>query len=217
MDHGIPFDGDVTLFAWAAAVAYPLTAAAALAAGSTLFDRATGTHMKRRAVSRRFWGLLAIGLILLFVDGRLGLADRAVEALRGLFRQFGMFDQRRALQALFIVFVAIAGAGGLFAVRAALGRAGRPIAVAAVAGAGLLVFAIVRAASLHHVDAVMAERVLGVPIAFLPEYALLATIAGAAFVERRIIRRRIGGGDRAPPPIPSPFVSSEDEKRPHRA
>lgn len=179
-------------FAWAVVSLYLLTAAATLSAGSRVLD-ATGRipGRKRRSEARPIWLAITIALVAGAADRRFGLMSAGVDALRDAALIGGWYDVRRPLQASFIVAVILLSAVSMLALRAAAGRGGRPVAVAAVTTAALAAFLLVRATSLHGVDAVLREQVLGFSLYTLPEVVALGILILAALAERQTVFRRV--------------------------
>ncbi|NJC32964.1 hypothetical protein GGR88_000438 [Sphingomonas jejuensis] len=179
-------------FAWAVVVLYLAAAATTLSAGSRVLD-ATGRipARKRRGEARPVWLAITAVLVLGAIDRRYGLLSGTVDALRAASQTGGWYADRRPLQASFIVATALVGGVALHAIRAAVGRAGRPVAIAAVTTAMLVAFLLIRATSLHGVDAVLRTQVLGFSLYTAPELAGLLIVMVTALTERRIVHRRV--------------------------
>lgn len=132
-----------------------------------------------------FWRALFIGLTLLGINKQLDLQSALTEIGRILADKQGWYADRRQLQMAFIAGIAMLGLT-LFAVTLHL-TWGAPASTlwALLGGTGLLVFVIIRAASFHHVDAVLGHRFSGLRINWLLETGALLVIIGSAMQRRR--------------------------------
>ena len=104
--------GDMTVIAWTITIGY---VAAAWWCGAWA-RRQTGDDARRR---RMFWGLLAAGLFALGLNKQLDLQTLLVQVGRVVAQRGGWHEQRRLVQAVFVVLLAggmggAALAGGLY-------------------------------------------------------------------------------------------------------
>src|SRR5262249_48751115 len=108
---------------------------------------------------------------------------------RILARDEGWYEQRRRVQSVFIVLVALCGALGagvaLFLVR----RASRGAWIAALGTALVTAFVLIRAASFHHVDRFIGTRWLGLKANWLLELGGIAIVLGGTIAHQRAFRR----------------------------
>jgi hypothetical protein len=137
---------------WVIVGAYVLAAALAVVAAVRAVTRPEG----------RFWIIAAVGLLFLGLNKQLDLHTYLTGALRQMSRREGWYEHRRPVQAAFIVFVAlIALRVGVYLTRLAV-AAGAGVRLAMVGLVLLGAYLLLRAASLHHVDAALALMVNGV-------------------------------------------------------
>lgn len=113
---------------------------------------------------RWFWTIAALALFCIGINKQLDLQTLFTATLREMAREEGWYEARRSLQAGFLVV--LAGGAALFSLWLAwLVRNLRPPVFVALAGLiGLAVFVLVRAASFHHLDVAMRERILGLKL-----------------------------------------------------
>jgi hypothetical protein len=131
-----------------------------------------------RAVRREqvFWVALTVVLLLLSVNKQLDLQSWLTQAGRDLFRQQGWYETRRLAQAAVAV-------GLLHRQLRHQWRAYWPV----VAGiAALLFFIIVRATTIHHVDALLHMDIMRMRVNNVLEIGALALVCAGAFRWRRV-------------------------------
>lgn len=144
--------GDNTLSGWVITLSYFTAFALCLWTWKREDDRWLAGV---RGLRPRFWLAMAAGLLVLGVNKQLDLQTLVSVLGRRAAKSMGWYDQRRTVQAAFIVLV------GLIAVSAVVGiawwirSAFRRYWLAAVGGAYLASFIVLRAASFHHVDEVL--------------------------------------------------------------
>ncbi len=176
--------GDPTLIGWLVTIIYFTAAALALSA----MLRARGWAL---ADERRFWLVLAGILFFLGLNKQLDLQTFLTQIARDLARAEGWYRQRRPIQAVFLLVVTIAGGAALFYLLRRFRRSHRSVKLA---GAGLVLIALyvlTRAASFHHVDALLGLRLGEVRLGWILELsgAILTAWAAATYsVSKRINR-----------------------------
>lgn len=152
-----PRFGDDDLVGWCTVVAYVLAAALAWRArgriralGDAADDDGLDPGDARRLT--RFWTVTAVAMVVLGVNKQLDLQTWLIEHARRAAFAEGWYDDRRRVQAVFVLAVAAAGLGATWwGVRQLRGVA-HQVALALV-GLGVIVsFVAVRAASLHQID-----------------------------------------------------------------
>lgn len=155
--------GDNTFMGWLTVAVYALAVVASVAAARAM----AADPLSRR--ERLFWGVAAAVMLFLAVNKQLDLQTLLTMIGRCHAQLAGWYDDRRAVQKLFIL--AVAGGGvlslGVLALmlRGILGRVW-----AALLGLGFVcVFVVIRAASFHHVDLLISGTALGVRINWLLE------------------------------------------------
>ena len=152
-----PGIGDPTLLGWVTVVAY-FTAAWGCFRAAWHEPSSDG---RRRRSPTPFWLVLWALMVALGINKQLDLQSLITVVGRGMFRQHGLYERRRAFQFAFILAVAAICAGLLAAFLMASRRSLRRRWPALVGMMFLLGFVIIRAASFHHVDALLAARLGG--------------------------------------------------------
>lgn len=142
-----------------------------------------------RRSERRFWTVLAAVLLFLCINKQLDLQTAMTESFRIVFRQGGWYENRRVFQLGFIVAMAVAlpvAAHAVFRATRRLPRSSR------LAGLGLVliaVFVLIRAASFHHLDRLLAGRLLHFKLNWLLELGGIAVVLVGATRRRRELNR----------------------------
>lgn len=176
-------DGDV----WRPGIGDPgvmgwVTVAAYLAAAIACWLAAQSSS---KPSERALWLLLAVAMCFLGINKQLDLQTWFTITMRRLALAQGWYESRRALQFVFILFVAGAGllsCAGLFRVA----RRHTRIELLAVLGlAFVAAFVIVRAASFHHVDLFLKSSLGGVRMNWLFELSGIVLIAGSAWWKKK--------------------------------
>ena len=151
-----PGIGDPTFLGWFTVVSY-------FAATLTCFrlrGRFSSDADSVRRKERRFWGVMTAILLLLCINKQLDLQTAMTEFLRGCAKREGWYAIRREFQIAFIAALTVSLA--VYSVVFFL-LARRLPASSKVSGLGLIgiaVFVLIRAASFHHVDRLLGERIL---------------------------------------------------------
>lgn len=173
--------GDNNLMGWVTVAVYLL---AAIASGMVVWRLAGADPLARR--ERRFWIITAAIMLLLAINKQLDLQSLLTMLARCHAQLTGWYDSRRAVQEAFIFLVAASGAIalGLLALllRGILGRVW-----GALLGLGFVcIFVVIRAASFHHVDALLGGTAAGIKLNWLLE------LPGPTLVTLVALRRRKG-------------------------
>lgn len=153
-----PGIGDPTVMGWVTVGAYLATTYLCFRA----FRSCRFGADKLRAINRReagfqtklslFWLGLSALMLALGINKQLDLQTLFTEIARDMAQAQGWYEERHRYQVLFIIGIAVAGAG-LGALLAYLYRhVARRIWLALVGICGLVAFIVIRAASFHHVD-----------------------------------------------------------------
>ena len=173
---------DATPIAWFIVAAYFVGAAMALVAA-------------RSAVQRRerlFWIGCSLLLTLLGLNKQLDLQSLITNVGRELAHEEGWFEQRRFVQAAFILAF---GGGALVAIVglfAWLRRSAGTVKLAAIGIVLLFAFVVIRAASFHHMDGWVTTNVGGLRTGWWLELAGIVTIGLSALAYSRGNRARAG-------------------------
>jgi hypothetical protein len=143
-----PGIGDPTAVGWATVVFYLIAALLSVQAARQTPASANG--------ARRWWYGLALMLLALGLNKQLDLQSLLTAVGRDVAVAQGWYEQRKRVQLVFVAIVALGGIGAIGLIAATLARrAGWPLRAAVLAAGVLVVFIIVRAASFHHVDAML--------------------------------------------------------------
>ena len=192
-----PTIGDPTVMGWLTVLAYFLTAWLCLQAFNTerrgpkrpfrqtvpallRVLRNRWPHPPAPARRAALWLFLATAFFFLGINKQLDLQSLLTEVGRALAHQQGWYDQRRIAQAIFIGLGLVAGVASLvtlaWLVRGELSDFRLPLA-------GLMftvVFVITRAASFHHVDALLGFAPLGLRMNWVLELTGIGIVAAGA-------------------------------------
>ena len=166
---------DPTGLAWFVVVSYFAGAAVAFVAGRSA---AAGRDA-------RFWYAAAILLVLLGLNKELDLQSLLTDSARSLTHATGWYEQRRLLQALFLVALGLAALGMVAMLARWLRRSPRPVKIAATGIVLLLAFILIRAASFHHLDQWVTVEIGVLRSGWWLELAGIAVIALSAVAFRR--------------------------------
>jgi hypothetical protein len=151
-----PGIGDPTLRGWLTVGAYALGAGLAARAAWVTARQVEPSHApadRKRLVG--FWCLTAVVLVLLGINKQLDLQTWFTEVMRDLAREQGWYEARRQYQFEFIVGMAIFGLLSTLTAAILLRRVLFRIGVALLGLGVLCTFVVARAASFHHMDALL--------------------------------------------------------------
>ena len=156
--------GDNNWVGWLTVVVYLIAGLSAAAAARTISGAEAGSRRERA-----FWWITSATMLALAANKQLDLQSLLTMIARCHAQLSGWYDDRRAIQQLFIVSIAAAGAGSLalmaLILRGILGRVWP-----ALLGLGFVcVFVVVRAASFHQVDILLGSAIGGVKLNWLLE------------------------------------------------
>ena len=167
---------DPTLLAWFITVVYLVAAAAtSIAARGAAVDR-----------ERIFWAGCTALLLLLGFNKQLDLQGYITTGGRSLAKQSGWYEQRRLVQAVFVVTLCAAAAAVSAMLAVWLRRSAAELKVAAAGIVLLFTFVVWRASSFHHMDVWVTRNVAGMRIGWWLELAGTVVIgSAAAFACRR--------------------------------
>jgi len=143
-----------------------------------------------RKRDRRFWVGTAILLVLLGLSKQLQLQSLLTGTARYLAHYEGWYDHRRLVQGLFILALAVGGFLAISATLQWLRRSPFPIRATATGLSLLLLFVVIRAASLHVVDRWVTRNVAGLRAGWWLELAGISAIGLSALAYRSGSRGR---------------------------
>lgn len=143
------------------------------------------------------WVLAFLAFCALTLNQQFALLEAATDMVRGLSRAQNWYRERRPVQREIILAVTAGGAAVLALLFAVLRREAWQLRLAVLAAAGLLAFALIRAISLHSIDALFGRPILPPLPLDLGNLIELGGLAVAAFaclavppMRRRRARRR---------------------------
>ncbi len=172
--------GDPTVLGWVTVAAY-FVAAAGCALAARREPRLSPTDHVGAARLSRFWLVLAVLLVALGINKQLDLQTFVTQVGRDLVRRWGLYQDRRGLQAGFIGAVALTCLLGLAGFSWAARRRPRTRWSVLAGMIFILGFVTVRAASFHHVDAFLAARIGGMKWNWILELGGIAVVVASAF------------------------------------
>ncbi|MCH8617402.1 hypothetical protein LZ016_14990 [Sphingomonas sp. SM33] len=161
---------DPTPLAWIIVAAYFVGAIVCFLAG-------------RLAVQKRdrmFWLGTGLFLVLLGLNKQLDLQSLLTEAGRSIAQREGVYDARRLIQAVFILALATGSILGVATLSGWLRRSAASVKAATVGIVLLISFILIRAASFHHMDGWVTQRVAGIRSGWWLELAGIAVIGLSA-------------------------------------
>jgi hypothetical protein len=186
--------GDPTPLGWITVAAYALAA--------WLAWRNVGAA-RRTAVPESFWVALTLLLLALGLNKQLDLQTWFSQAGRDLALEQGWYEQRRVVQALFIVALTAGALAAVWWARRQWHTLWHEYRAAFVGVCVLLAFIVIRAASFHHIDVVLRSDLGATSLhRALELIGVLAVAGGSAWwhamhkrrVERFAVRRALRGG-----------------------
>ena len=164
---------DQARFAWFVVAAYFVGAAAAY--------KASNSARKR---DRKFWIATASLLVLLGLNKQLDLQTLLTTEGRLLAHSEGWYDERRVVQGLFLLGLAIGGFVAIAAMIRWLRRSPVQVKAAAIGIGILITFVLMRAASFHHMDRWVTINIDGLRSGWWLELAGIAVIGLSALTYR---------------------------------
>jgi hypothetical protein len=175
---------DRTTFAWVIVVLY------FGAAGASFWARSFAESRERH-----FWLATGLLLILLGLNKELDLQTLLTAEARAFSKSVGLYEQRRLMQAIFLLALTGIGAVALTVLIAWLRGSSKWVKSAAAGIVLLFTFVVVRASSFHHIDQWVTIDIAGLRSGWLLELAGIAVIgvSAVAFAQRQKAEIRTGG------------------------
>jgi len=170
---------DTASLAWIIVAAYGCGALLALTAGRSV-------TAKRE---RTFWHIAAAVLLLLGLNKQLDIQMLLTDAARSFARDGGWYEQRRIVQGVFLLAMALGTAGAAVLLTLWLHGLARMAKVAATGLMLLMGFVLLRAAAFHHIDAWVTVNVAGLRSGWWLELAGIALIGASAAVRRASVSK----------------------------
>lgn len=138
-----PKIGDPSIMGWITVVFYFITSALSLS---------IALLKQKERTSFRFWGLLAIFLLLLGINKQLDIQSLFTEIGRAIAKEQGWYTKRRSVQFLFIIMFGIFSFSVIITIWWMLRKRWRQYLIPLTGFLILVSFIIIRAASFHHFD-----------------------------------------------------------------
>jgi hypothetical protein len=176
-----PGIGDPTFIGWFAVFAYFSTAALS-AYVATQLDRRT------RASQRKAWWILSLVLLALGINKQLDLQGLLMELGRSFAYQYGIYENRRVLQVIFLCFLALVLLSIIFLWFRVNREHWAEQGYMLVGSLFLITFVLVRAASFHHFQDFFALPLSGVKLHRVMELFAIGWLAASALGRLRKIR-----------------------------
>jgi ABC-type dipeptide/oligopeptide/nickel transport system permease subunit len=145
-----PGIGDPTIGGWITVVLYFL---AVISCWLTARDSETK--------DRKIWIAISFLFLGLGINKQLDLQTALTEFGRTLAFQYGWYGQRQSVQVAFIVVVAIVCVGAVMAFLIGARSSAAPIWLAILGTILVVSFVLIRAASFHHIDRFIGQKILG--------------------------------------------------------
>ena len=176
-----PGIGDPTFMGWFTVFAYALAAALCVRAAI----RSADLPQPQRTPATRLWIGLGALFVVLAINKQLDLQSWFTGVGRDLARSEGWYENRRTVQFVFIVALAVGGFATLCALAWLTRRAWRTAGLALIGTGFLITFVIIRAASFHHFDEFIGFEVVGVRMNWVLELGGIACVTIAAWRVRK--------------------------------
>ena len=141
------------------------------------------------ASAKNLWRALGLALIALGINKQLDLQTLLTQVGREFARSGHWYEQRRALQQIFISVIAFTSILGSMAIILMFKNRSRGFRIASIGLVLLGAFVFVRAASFHHVDRFLGQFFLGARFNWIIELGGIAVIVLAAAQTCRAGRR----------------------------
>lgn len=183
-----PGVGDPSAFGWVAVLAY--FAAAGLALRAVLIHRASERAPVRRSwppvpgevLLVRFWSVVMLSMVALGINKQLDLQSWVAELGRDLAHEQGWYPRRRVVQGLFVLAVGVGGGLATAALAFSMRRVFDRVRGAVLGLGALITFVIIRATSLHQIDALLMRG--RVRLNWVLEFGGIALIALSALRQK---------------------------------
>ena len=176
-----PGIGDPTIGGWLTVVLYFLAVISC------------GLIARNSEADRRIWVAISILFLGLGINKQLDLQSALTEFGRTLAFQYGWYGQRRLVQVVLILLVAIGCVGAVIALLIGARRSAPPTRLAILGTALVLAFVLIRAASIHHIDRFIGQSVLGFRWNWILEMGGICVVLLASEWRRRATRIQQSG------------------------
>ena len=175
--HWQPGIGDPTFMGWLTVLAYLITAFSCLICA---FSHRFLSPLQRVNRIRWLWGFFAIVLLVLGINKQLDLQSLVTVIGKEVALSQGWYQQRRIIQAQFIIGIVIAALILLSVIGRAIYAERRTYRLALLGLMFLSCFIVIRASSFHHIDSLLRWQLVGFRLNWILEIGGIACIATAA-------------------------------------
>jgi hypothetical protein len=172
--------GDPSAFGWLTVASYAITASVCWRTSSAASGR-----------DRLAWRGLMLIAVLLGINKQLDLQSFFTQEARWLLNDLGLYGMRRILQLAFICVMFMVTLIMIFGIWRKFANLSAELNLALTGLAILSLFVMVRAASFHHVDALLPTELYGISFNFFFENLGLLMIIFAALRRHKHIQRNI--------------------------
>ena len=169
-----PQIGDPSIMGWITVAFYFSTA---------LISAFCAVHNKNDRTGFRFWGLIALFLLLLGINKQLDLQSFFTEVGRIIAREEGWYGKRRTVQFVFVIFVFCIGLTAVVTVWWLLRNDWSRFILPLTGFLLLITFIVIRAASFHHVDLFLKWNPAGVRMNWFFELGGTGIVFGGALAD----------------------------------
>ena len=179
--------GDPTIWGWLTVVAYAIAAVSALRAANVA--HISGRNWKAEGA---FWFGVTLLMVALGINKQLDLQSFLTEVARDWAKASGWYAGRRQVQEAAIVLLFISAVCAAVGSWVLMRRAATEIKLAVASLSLVIAFVVIRAASFHHIDALIGSQIGGVSWNALLELPGILLTALGAILYRARVRRRSG-------------------------
>lgn len=152
-----PGIGDPTVWGWFTVAAY--IAAAVFAIKASKAAQISGREWK---IESAFWLGVTIAMVALGINKQLDLQSLLTELARDWSKASGWYEGRRAVQEIAISLMAASALAIAIHLSVSLRRTAIEVRLAVLGLCFVLAFVVIRAASFHHIDALLNSRFIGI-------------------------------------------------------
>ena len=173
-----PAIGDPSIMGWLTVLAYFfafILSCRVLTINKYIFAR-------KRQGQTRLWYFIAFFMLALCVNKQLDLQSLFTAIARYFFKEYGLYEDRRNYQQLFVLFIVSVGLIMALSVIIGLYRVIQKHFLAFTGLFFLLMFVVIRAASFHHVDNIIDYRFFGVKLNWVLELSGILFISANAIL-----------------------------------
>jgi hypothetical protein len=155
-----PTIGDPSFMGWFTVFAYFITCIVS----AKVYVAGDYTFRRKRQLQKQVWLAIAIIMLLLYVNKQLDLQSLFTQIARVIFHDFGLYQERRHYQALFILGILFTGISSIAWLIYAYYLVIKNHLLALIGLVFLIIFVLIRAASFHHMDQLLGTSILGLKL-----------------------------------------------------